>query len=99
MGGKNVVTHCDNQAVVLVFRSGHTRDMTLAAIARNISMAIAYWDIELVTVHIEGKLNVITDTLSKLSINPNLIVKIPQLVSDHQWVTPKANALTLDWSI
>ena len=70
-----VVIHCDNQAVVSVLRSGHTRDMTLAAMARNISMAIAYWDIELVTVHIEGKLNVIADTLSRLSINLNLIVR------------------------
>ena len=45
--GKNVIIHCANQAVVSVLRSGHTRDMTLAAMARNIIMTIAYQDIEL----------------------------------------------------
>ena len=37
--GKKVIIHCDNQAVVSILRSGHTRDMTLAAMALNISMA------------------------------------------------------------
>ena len=35
--GQKVVIHCDNQAVVAVLRSGHTRDFTLAAMARNIA--------------------------------------------------------------
>ena len=97
--GRKVVIHCDNQAVVSVLTSGHTRDMTLAAIARNISMITAFRDIDLITVHIEGKLNIIADTLSRLSINPALIHKIPQLVPGHIWVNPSANVLTLDWSI
>ena len=97
--GRKVVIHCDNQAVVAVLGSGHTRDMTLAAIARNINMITAFRDIELITVHIEGKLNVVADTLSRLSINPVLIGKIPDLVPGHIWVNPGANALTLDWSI
>ena len=97
--GRKVVIYCDNQAVVSVLSSGHTRDMTLAAIARNINMITAFKDIELLTVHIEGKLNVVADTLSRLSINPDLIEKIPELVPGHIWITPEANALTLDWSI
>ena len=60
--GRKVVIHCDNQAVVSVLTSGHTRDVTLVAIARNISMITAFKDIELITVHIEGKLNVVADT-------------------------------------
>ena len=97
--GRKVVIHCDNQAVVSVLGSGHTRDMTLAAIARNINMITAFNDIELITVHIQGKLNIIADTLSRLSISPALIHKIHELVPGHIWVTPGANALTLDWSI
>ena len=89
--GRKVVIHCDNQAVVSVLNSSHSRDMTLAAMVRNINMITAHLDIDLITEHIEGKLNVIADTLS---INPCLMSKIP-----HIWITPKADALTLDWSI
>ena len=88
-----MVIHCDNQVVVSVLRSGHTRDMTLAAISRNISMITAYLDIELITVYIEEKLNVIADTLSRLSINSSLMSKIPALVPDHLWITRKADVL------
>ena len=97
--GRKVVIHCDNHAVVSVLNSGHTRDMTLAAMARNSNMITAHLDIDLIKVHIEGKLNVIADTLSTLSINPCLMSKIPVLVPDHLWITTKADALTLDWSI
>ena len=97
--GRKVVIHCDNQAVVSVLSSGHTRNMTLAAMARNINMITAHLDIDLITAHIEGKLNVVADTLSRLSINPGLMSKIPDLVPDHIWVTPKDDTLKLDWSI
>ena len=97
--GRKVVFHCDNQAVVSVLNSGNTRDMTLATMACNINTITAHLDIDLVTVHIEGKLNVIADTLSRLSINPCLMSKIPVLVPDHIWIIPKADALALDWSI
>ena len=97
--GRKVDIHCDNQAVVSVLNSGHTRDMTLAAMAHNINMITAQLDIDLITVHIEGKLNVIADTLSRHSINPSLMSKTPVLVPDYLWITPKADALTLDWSI
>ena len=97
--GRKVVIHCDNQAVVSVLYSGHTRDMTLAAMTHIINMTTAYLDIDLITVHIEGKLNAIADTLSRLSINPSLMSKIPVLVPDHLWITPTADALTHDWSI
>ena len=46
--------------------------MTLAAMARNINMITAYLDIDLVTIHIEGKLNVIADTLSRSMLNVKL---------------------------
>ena len=40
--GKAIRIACDNQAVVMVLNSGKTRDLTLAAIARNIFMEAAH---------------------------------------------------------
>ena len=37
----NWMRACDNEAVVHVLNSGRTRDLTLAAIARNIQLQIA----------------------------------------------------------
>ena len=59
--GKNVKIHCDNAAVVSVLTTGKTRDALLAAIARNILLETANYDICLRTVHISGKNNDITD--------------------------------------
>ena len=42
-GIKNCI-HCDNQAVVHVLTTGETRDLTLAAIARNILMGITQFE-------------------------------------------------------
>ena len=56
LSGKAMLVHCDNQAVVAVLRSSKTRDMTLAAIARNIAMVTARYDIDLRTIHILAKL-------------------------------------------
>ena len=39
--GKNIRIHCDNPAVVSVLTTGKTRDVLLAAIARNILMETA----------------------------------------------------------
>ena len=39
--GKQMVIHCDNQAVVVILNSGKTRDSTLAAITRNIAILTA----------------------------------------------------------
>ena len=41
------LTSCDNQAVVPVSNSGRTRDLTLAAIARNIFIEVAKFDMDL----------------------------------------------------
>ena len=56
-----VAIACDNLAVVQVLNSGHTRDLTLVAIARNIQFQIATMNIDLKVNHIPGKVNVIAD--------------------------------------
>ena len=50
-----VAIACDNLAVVQVLNSGKTRDLTLAAIARNIQFQIATMNVILKITHIPGK--------------------------------------------
>ena len=50
-----------NQAVVTILNSGATKDLTLAATARNIFMQSAKCDINLSVIHILGKNNPIAD--------------------------------------
>ena len=54
--GKTIVIACDNQAVVSVINTGKTKDVVLAAIARNIAMEVALSDINLRLIHILGKI-------------------------------------------
>ena len=68
--GKQIVIHCDNQAVVIILNTGKTKDSTLAANTRNIAMLMATNDINVKTVHIPGKHNTVADSLSRLTINP-----------------------------
>ena len=56
---QKVVLYCDNQAVVSVLNNGKTRDLTLAAIARNIKMHAAIKNINLNVVHILGKITLL----------------------------------------
>ena len=57
---------CDNLAVVQVVTSGKTKDSFLNACLRNIWLVTATYDIELLIEHIEGKKNVIADSLSRI---------------------------------
>ena len=97
--GKTLLVHCDNAAVVSVLQSGATRDLTLAAIARNITMEIAKNDINLHTVHIPGKLNVVADCLSRWSLGPQYRDKLHSILPCPNWVISPSNALHLNWFI
>ena len=79
-----VAIACDNLAVVQVLNSGHTRDLTLAAIARNIHFQIATMNINLKVNHIPGKVNVIADLLSGWNSQPNPHITLGQLLPLHQ---------------
>ena len=52
---KRISIVCDNEAVVCVLNSGKAKDLTLAAIARNIQLLLATYNIEIVVRHIPGK--------------------------------------------
>ena len=97
--GKAVRIACDNQAVVSVLNSGKSRDLTLAAIARNIFMETAQADIMLKTVHIMGKVNEKADSLSRWTIGAYYRQKFNSLLPVHHWAIPPENATTINWCI
>ena len=48
-----------------ILNSGKTRDLTLAAIARNIQLLLAIYNIDIIVKHIPGKNNMVADLLSR----------------------------------
>ena len=97
--GKVVKIFCDNAAVVSVLNSGKTRDMTLAAITRNIFMETAQADIPLRTVHIMGRINEIADSLSRWNMGAQYQQKFYNLLPVHVWIKIPENALDINWSM
>ena len=90
---------CDNAAVVQVLNSGRTRDLTLAAIARNIQLELATWDINLQVNHIAGKDNHIADLLSRWNLTEDPQIKLKKYLPQHQWLEAHTKYLHIDWCI
>ena len=78
--GHKVLVKCDNQAVVSVLTTGKTCDNTLAKYARNVFLWLSAFNINIVVVHVPGKLNPVVDLLSKWNITVNNVYKLQQLV-------------------
>ena len=95
--GKTLLVHCDNAAVFSVLTTGATKNLTLAAMARNITMELAKLDINMRTVHIAGKIHVVADCLSRWSMGGQYRYKLQSIRPCPQWVQPPENALTLNW--
>ena len=83
--GNAVMIHCDNMAVVTVIKNGRTRDMFLAAVARNIWLLTATHDIDLTVLHIPGKNNVIADLLSRWFIPGTKRENLKTLITNPVW--------------
>ena len=94
-----VAIACDNLAVVQVLNSGKTRDLTLAAIARNIQFQVATSNINLKVTHIPGKVNVIADLLSRWCSRPMANATLHQLLPVHSWFNVDESHIMIDWSI
>ena len=96
--GKRIVIHCDNQAVVVIMNLGKTKDSILAAITRNTAMLSVANDIDLKTVHIPGKQNVVANALSRLTIHPQYTADLNHLIPYHTCLTLSPEVLNIDWS-
>ena len=90
---------CDNQVVVQVLNSGKTRDLTLAAIARNIQFHVATRNIDLKVTHIPGKSNVIADLLSRWILISQLGHKLSQMLPHYVLIPVNKELIDTDWSI
>ena len=62
---KRILFHCDNQAVVDIWKSGSTRASETMALVRLLYFAAAKHNINVCIVHIDGADNVIADCLSR----------------------------------
>ena len=94
-----IIIKCDNQAVVSVLNTGRSRDMLLCAMARNILLQAATWDINLIVLHVLGSENTVADVLSRWFV-PNtpkhlLYLSIPSPV----WCKVHIHQTLLDYSI
>ena len=96
---KRILIKCDNQAVVSVLTSGRTSDLTLGAIARNIMMETATYDIDLQVIHVLGVDNKIADLLSRWYITSNPHIRLKQFISDPEWIQLPDSIVNIDWSI
>jgi hypothetical protein len=97
---RTVRIHCDNAAAVSVFQTSRASDKILQAVARNIWLLAATWDINLIVEHIPGKDNVVADLLSRWRLCANPLAKLYTVLNDAPvWWQVKANDLLLDWLI
>ena len=67
--GKAIQVHCDNQAVVEMVNSGHSKDMEISHLLRCLFFIIAAFKITLVASHIQGKDNVKADAISRNNLS------------------------------
>ena len=70
----------------------------LAAIARNVQMEAAKYNIMLKTIHIEGKNNSAADLLSRWHNSPD-VQKLNIVVNSPQWIHVPMNFTDIDWDI
>ena len=84
--GQRIQVFCDNEAVVTVLNSGHTRDPVLAQCLREIWFATAMGQFELPAVHLASTENQVADYLSQwhLSATDRKYLLNRQLLADLQ---------------
>jgi len=95
-----VILHCDNWAVVSTLNSGKGRDRYLLAVARNVWLWAAQYDIDLQVVFIRGRDNHVADLLSRWYIPGTNRSKLTSLLASNPlWYDVTLDTLSVDCSI
>ena len=97
--GTRVLIKCDNQAVVSVLSTGKTCDSTMAKYARNIFLWLSACNIDIMVVHIPGKMNPVSDLLSRWNVTANNVSKLQQLVHPVTRIPTSMDLLCCDDTI
>ena len=87
--GKSVLVWCHNWAIVRILSSGKGSEPTLLAVARNIWLELARFDVELVIQHSSGHRNVVADLLSGWSRELDAASQLQGLVQHPEWFYPQ----------
>ena len=95
---KKLLIKCDNQACVAVINSGKTKDAVLAAMARNVQMLLAKYNIALTVIHVLGVNNTVADVLSRWSLVPDINTLLCH-VQYPIWINLPNDILHVDWCI
>ena len=65
---KKVLFHCDNQAVVDIWKTGTTKSSDIMALVRMLYFCAARYNIHVIVTHIAGVNNSIADALSRYQV-------------------------------
>jgi hypothetical protein len=100
VASRTIRVHCDNAAAVAIFNTSRGLDLVLHAIARNIWLLAASYDIKLVFQHIRGEDNHVADLLSRLSAMQNPVCKLYSYLNQQPvWWEIDRGFLLLNWTI
>ena len=79
-----------------VLSTGKTHDSTMVKYARNIFLWLSACNIDIMVVHIPGKVNPVADLLSRWNITANNVSKLQQLVHPVTWIPTSVDLLYCD---
>ena len=84
----NILFHCDNSAVVTILNKQSSKDAKIMSILRPLILVLMQNNINLRSVHIPGKLNILTDKISRFQVTPDLLQRYgmhpqPQVIPHH----------------
>jgi hypothetical protein len=97
---KLICIHCDNKAAVSMFNTSRGTDCTLQAIAHNIWLLAATFDMRLRFEHIPGQYNCVADLLSRWWVTHNPVAKLYTALGNQPiWSQVDSNNLALNWQI
>ena len=91
---KRIVIHTDNEALVAILNSSTSRDSEVMVLLRYLIIACMKFNIQIKSVHISGKRNILCDLLSRFQVDQflklapwvaNAPTRIPEQILPRNW--------------